>query len=201
MLRQRLRFRGSPLAFLGRALIVLLAAALVWYGLMLLLLALKVDPDTVNDLSGYRSAYDYLADLESDDVDGQFRLIAGLAGLACFLLFGYLALKELPHPYLARSDLQLAEQEHGVTEIGPRAIERVAEAAALELPAVASAAGRYGTDDLALNVSLSRARDLGETMRAVHTRALERLAEHGLPALPVNVTLTGYERKGRRELR
>ena len=201
MTRQRLRFRGSPLAFIGRALIVLLAAALIWYGLMFLLLALKVDPDTVNDLSGYRSAYDYLADLQPDDVDGQFRLIAGLAGLAAFLLFGYLALKELPRPYLARSDLQLEEQEQGITEIGPRAIERVGEAAALELPAIASAKGRYGSDDLALDVSLARASDLGETMRTVRTRARERLQEHGLPELPVNVTLTGFERKGRRELR
>lgn len=201
MLRQRLRFRTSPLAFLGRALLVLLAAALVWYGLMFLLLALKVEPDTVNDLSGYRSAYDYLADLEPADVDGQFRLIAGLAGLACFLLFGYLALKELPRPYLARSDLQLEEQERGITEVEPRAIERVAESAALEFPSVASASGRYGTDDLALDVSIVRARDLAETLSAVRTRAHERLVEHGLPELPVNVTLTGFERKGRRELR
>jgi hypothetical protein len=200
-MRQRLRFRGSPLALIGRALIVLLAAALVWYGLMFLLLALKVDPDTVNDLSGYRSAYDYLADLEPDDVDGQFRLIAGLAGLAAFLLFGYLALKEVPRPYLARSDMQLEEQERGVTEIEPRAIERVAEAAALELPSVASATGRYGTDDLGLDITLARARGLAEPMCAVWARVLERLAEHGLPALPVNVTLTSFERKGRRELR
>ena len=52
MLRQRLRFRSSPLAYLGRVLLAVLGAALVWYGLMLLLLALKVDPETVNDLSG-----------------------------------------------------------------------------------------------------------------------------------------------------
>jgi hypothetical protein len=201
MPRQRLRFRGSPLAFLGRALIVLLAAALIWYGLMFLLLALKVDPDTVNGLSGYRSAYDYLAGLEPADVDGRFRLIAGLAGLAAFLLFGYLAWRELPRPYLARSDLQLEENERGVTEIGPRAIERVAEAAALEQSSVASATGRYGTHDLALDVSLAQARDLGETMRAVRDRAHERLSEHGLPDLPVNVTLTDFQRKGRRELR
>jgi hypothetical protein len=201
MLRQRLRFRTSPLAFVGRALLVLLAAAVIWYGLMLLLLALKVDPDTVNALSGYRSAYDYLAGLEPADVDRQFRLIAGGAGLVCFLVFGYLAVKELPRPYLARSDLQLEEQERGITEIGPRAIERVAEAAALESPAVVSATGRYGTDDVALDIAVGHARDLAETLRAVRLRAQERLSEHGLPALPVNVTLTGFERKGRRELR
>lgn len=201
MPRQRLRFRTSPLAFLGHALLVLLALALVWYGLMLLLLALKVDPDTVNSLSGYRSAYDYLAELEPADIDGQVRLIAGLAGLACFLLCGYLALKELPRPYLTRSDLELDEQERGLTEIQPRAIERVAEAAALELASVQSASGRYHTDDLALDVSVGRARDLAETLRAVRARARERLAEHGLPTLPVNVTLTGFDRKGRRELR
>jgi hypothetical protein len=127
MLRQRLRFRRSPLVYLGHAVIVLVALAIVCYGLMLLLLALKVD--TVNSLSGYRNVYDYLAELEPADIDGQVRLIAGLGGLACFLLLGYLALKELPRPYLARSELELEEQERGVTEMQPRAIERLAEAA------------------------------------------------------------------------
>jgi hypothetical protein len=201
MLRQRLRFRRSPLVYLGHAVIVLVALAIVWYGLMLLLLALKVDPDTVNSLSGYRSVYDYLAELEPADIDGQMRLIAGLGGLACFLLFGYLALKELPRPYLARSELELEEQERGVTEMQPRAIERVAEGAALKLASVQPATGRYHTDDLALDVSVGRARDLAETLRAVRARARERLAEHGLPTVPVNVTLTGFDRKGRRELR
>jgi hypothetical protein len=201
MLRQRLRFRSSPLAYLGRVLVAIVGAALVWYGLMLLLLALKVDPASVNDLSGYRSAYDYLAGLGPQDVDGPVRLLAGLAGLACFVVFGYAAIKQLPRPYLARSELQLEEQQRGITEIGPRAIERVAEAAALEHPAVASATGRYGTDDLALDISVGRARDLGQTLRAVRDRAYQRLTEHGLPALAVNVTLTGYHRKGRRELK
>jgi hypothetical protein len=83
----------------------------------------------------------------------------------------------------------------------PRAIERVAEAAALELASVQSATGRYHTDDLALDVSVGRARDLAETLPAVRARARERLAEHGLPTVPVNVTLTGFNRKGRREPR
>jgi hypothetical protein len=57
------------------------------------------------------------------------------------------------------------------------------------------------TDDLALDVSVGRARDLAETLPAVRARAPERLAEHGLPTVPVNVTLTGFNRKGRREPR
>ena len=52
MVRQRLRIGSSPLALLGRIVLVLFALALVWYGAMLVLLAFKVSPHTVNDLSG-----------------------------------------------------------------------------------------------------------------------------------------------------
>ena len=68
MVRQRLRIGSSPLALLGRIVLVLFALALVWYGAMLVLLAFKVSPHTVNQLSGYRSAYNYLAGLEPQDI-------------------------------------------------------------------------------------------------------------------------------------
>ena len=48
MLRQRLRTHSSPLARAGQLLVAVLALALVWYGLMLALLALKVSPASVN---------------------------------------------------------------------------------------------------------------------------------------------------------
>ena len=56
MPRQRLRARTSPLVFFGRLLTFLFAAALIWYGAMTVLLALKVSPSTVNSISGYRTA-------------------------------------------------------------------------------------------------------------------------------------------------
>ncbi len=40
---------------------MLLALALVWYGVMVILLAAKVSPHTVNSISAYRTIYDTLA--------------------------------------------------------------------------------------------------------------------------------------------
>lgn len=201
MLRQRIRARTSPLAKgVGRVLLVLISVGMIWYGLMLLLLALKVDHDAVDGLSGYRTAYDYLVALKPSDVSGQTRLIAGLSGLAAFLLLGYLALKEIPRPYLARSDLRVTDDDRGHVDVAPRAVERVAEAAAAGQEGVASASARYGSDDLTVNITGARAGQVAPALRAVQTAAREALAQHGLPQMPVNVTLTGFERTQRREL-
>jgi hypothetical protein len=180
--------------------LVLFALALVWYGAMLLLLAFKVSPHTVNQLSGYRSAYNYLAALKPRDITADTRLIAGLAGLAGFVVLAYLAFKELPRPHLTRSELRLVDHERGVVDVEPRAIKRAVEGAALEHEAVQDAAARYATDELTVNINGTRALELPDILRAVRARSHEQLAAHGLPELPVNVTLTGFERTRRREL-
>src|SRR5947209_3371064 len=200
MFRQRLRIASSPLALIGRVVLVLFALAMVWYGAMLVLLAFKVSPHTVNALSGYRGAYNYLAGLQRRDITPDTRLIAGLAGLAGFLVFGYLALKQVPRPHLTRSELQLIDDEHGTVDVAPRAIERAVEGAALERDDVHDAAARYAGDQISVNLSVTRARELPDILRAVRARGREQLLAHGLPALPVNVTLTGYQRTRRREL-
>ncbi len=200
MLRQRLRIGTSPLVLLGRLVLLLAALALVWYGAMMVLLAFKVSPHTVNQLSGYRSAYNYLAGLKPRDITPDTRLIVGLAGLAGFLVFGYLAFKEIPRPYLTRSELRLVEDERGVVDVAPRAIERAVEGAALETDDIQEAAARYATNELTVNITVTRARELPETVRAVRARAREQLVAHGLPDLPVNVTLAGFQRTRRREL-
>lgn len=200
MPRQRLRSRTSPIAYVGRAILVLVAVGLAWYGLMMVLLALKVSPSAIDAISGYRTAYDYLAALVANDVGGSTRLITGLAGVAGFLLFSYLAIKEIPRPYLARSDLRLREDDRGVVDVQPRAIERIAETAAGEHSAVSSATGRYGTDELAVDLGVKRARDLDKVLSDVQHRVLHALSSHELPPMPVVVTLTGFDRKQRREL-
>ena len=82
MLRQRLRERTSPLMLVGRLVTLMFALALVWYGLMTLLLALKVSPSTVNTISGYRAAFDWLSGLTPADVDGAAtRAIIAAAGI------------------------------------------------------------------------------------------------------------------------
>jgi hypothetical protein len=200
MLRQRLREHTSRVSLLGRVLLLVLCVVLVWYGLMIVLLACKVSPSTVNAISGYRDIYDFLADLDSNDISGTDRLIAGLAGLAAFLLFGWLAWIEIPRPYLARSSVALRDDPRGTVEARPRAIERAGELAALENPSVLQAQGRFGGSELTLNVEVRHARDLAGTLRDVQTRAIRSFRRHDLPGVPVNVTLTGYERKTRREL-
>ncbi len=202
MPRQRLHLRTSPLALVGRLLVLLVALALLWYGLMTLLLAVKVAPGTVNAISGYRTAFDWLTGLTPDDVDGATTrgIVAG-AGVLAFVVFGYLAFKEIPRPHLTRHDLHLSAGDHGQTVVEPRAVERLAETAARQSSAISGADGRYGEDDLTLTVTVSRARDLAGTLRDVQRRVVRALDEHQLPPLPVNVTLTGLDRRHRRELR
>jgi hypothetical protein len=201
MLRQRLRERASPVVVIGRLLTFLFALALVWYGVMTVLLALKVSPATVNSISGYRGAYDWLAGLTPRKVDGQTtRAIIAGAGLAAFVLFGYLAFKEIPRPHFVRRGLQLAQDDHGEITVEPRAVERIAETAAQHDPAVTSASGRYGEDDLTVTVTVRRARDLAATLRGAQQRVKEALHQHELPIPAINVTLAHYDRRHRREL-
>ena len=167
---------------------------------MVILLAFKVSPDTVDSISGYRTAYDYLTGLTPDDITSDVRLVVGLGGLAVFLLFGYLAWREIPRPYLARGDLQLSGGDGGAVDVSARAVERVAEQAALDHDGVADARGLYHDDALTLEIVARGARDVPATLSAVRERAAESLDRHDLPALPVNVTLTGLDRKNRREL-
>lgn len=200
-MRQRLRTRASPLAFVARALVVLFALGLAWAGIVILLLSLKIGDATVSSITGYRAAFDFLAELEPSDVDGAAtRAIVAGAGLLAFLIFGYLALRELPRPYFARQDLDLSEDRVGRLTVEPRAIERLAETAAERNPEVAGASGRYGTDELAVGVAVLRAGRVAETLAEVQSAVSESLGRHGLPDVPVSVVLTGYEPKTTREL-
>jgi hypothetical protein len=201
MLRQRLRARSFPVArILADALVVVFALALVWGGAMLVALACKAAPGTIDSLSGYRTAYRYLAGLQPADITPSTRVVTAVAGVAAAVIFGWLAWRAIPRPYLARGDLRLAGDERGSVDVSARAIERAVETAALEHAAVTTARARYGTDDLTLDVAASRADELGETLQDVQRRARDSLARHELPPLSVNVTLVRLDRKHRREL-
>ena len=201
MPRQRIRERPSVLMVVGRIVPLVVALGLIWYGLMVLLLALKVSPSTINSISGYRTAFNYLSGLTPSNVDGGVtRAIIAGSGVLAFFVFGYLALKQLPRPYLARRELPLATDDHGEIHVEPRAVERLAEVAATMNPAVTDARGRYSVDDLSVDVSVRRARDLAEILQDTQRRVSDALQQHELPAMPVNVTLAGYDRRQRREL-
>ena len=201
MLRQRVHTRPSPLAFIQRLLELALALALIWYGLILAGLALDViGRGSADSYSGYRTAYDFLADLLAGRASDSARLIAVVAGLVAFFLLLTVAFKQLPRPYLARHDLELEAGDRGTVTVEPRVVEHLAEGIALQHPAVASASGRFGTDDLAVLLELRRARDLPDTLRTVQRSVSTGLERHGLPIVPVNVTMTGYDRSSKREL-
>jgi hypothetical protein len=200
VIRQRVNLRTPALASLVTLLTIALALALVWYGLMVVLLAVKVAPHTVNSLSAYRSLYQDAVDLKRSDFTTLRRLIAGFAGLIAFMVFMYLAFKAWPRPYLARGDVALQSSEHGTTSVQPRAIERAAEIAARANPDVTAASGRLGDEELTVGVDARRASTVAQTLQDVHQRVGAALDTHDLPRLPVNVTLTGYDRQTRREL-
>lgn len=202
MPRQRVRERRSFLVLAGRLLALLVGLALAWYGLMAVLLAVKVSPATVNSLSGYRTVFNWISGLTPADVDGSgTRAIVAGAGVVSFLLFGYLAIKQLPRPYLARRALPLRTDPQGELRVEPRAMERLAEVAATSEAGITDARGRYSVDDLGVEVTVRRARNVAPALKAAQDRVIDALAEHGLPSMPVNVTLSSYDRRDRRELR
>jgi hypothetical protein len=199
-MRQRINLRVPVLGHVVAVLTIVLALALVWYGLMVVLLAVKVSPHTVNSLSAYRTLFDDAADLRRGDFTTLRRLIAGFAGLLVFMVFMYFAFKAWPRPYLARGEVPLEDNEQGTTTVEPRAVERMAEIAARANPDVTSARGRLGDEELTVGVDARHATTVAETLRDVHQRVRTQLEQHDLPTLPVNVTLTGYDRQTKREL-
>jgi hypothetical protein len=200
MTRQRVNLRTPIFGHLVAALTIVLGLALVWYGLMVVLLAVKVSPHTVNSLSAYRTLYDDAIDLKRSDFTTLRRLIAGFAGLIAFLVFLYLAFKAWPRPYFARREIILEDDTHGATNIEPRAIERVAELAARGNSDVTAASGRLGDEELSVGIAARHASSAAATLQDVHQRVRSELERHDLPSFPVNVTLTSYDRQTRREL-
>ena len=201
MIRQRVHLRTPALAYLVRLITIVLGLALVWYGVAVILLAVKVAPHTVNSISAYRTLYNDVAGLRPGDFTTTVRLIAGFGGFLAFLILFYLALQELPRPYLARGPVTLDDDEpRGQTTTKPRAVERLAEIAAQQNPAVTSATGRLGNHELTVSIATARAAVAAETLTDVRRRIQSALETHELAKMPVSVTLTGYDRKTKREL-
>lgn len=200
MIRQRIALRTPVLAYAVRALTILLALILIWYGAMLVLLAAKLSPHTVNSISGYLTLYRDAAGLTLSDFTDTVRVIAGAGGLLVFSLLVYLALQELPRGHLARGDLYLGHGRGGELTVAPRAVERIAEIAAGGHREVDEVSARVGEGAVAVHMSVRRAASAPRALREVRERILEQLSAHGLPALTVDVTLTGFHPTTRRDL-
>jgi hypothetical protein len=197
---RRLRYQGSAVSFAAPALVVLASLVLIWGGVVVLLLALKVEPATVDSITGYSAVYDALRDLGPANFDATGRAITAGAGVGLFLVCGYLAYRMLPRPYLTGGELSLIGHDQGETRISTRAIERLGETASERRPGISSASGRYGTDELAVKVTVGRSRDLRFALEDVRNAVRHALDEHGLPVVAVNVTVTGYRQQPEREL-
>jgi hypothetical protein len=181
-MRQRIHVDGSSITnTVGRILVALLGAAIAWYGLMVMLLAFKVSPATVNDVSGYRTAFDYLSGLTPGDISSTDRLIVAGVALVLALIALFLLWRGLPRPHLARHDVTVAETDLGTTAIGPRAMERAVEGVALAITA-------------------RNASELVKTLHEVEDRAFASLDRHQLELGRVDVTLAGYDSPNGREL-
>ena len=192
MIRQRVNVRRAPWALLARAVTVIFAILLVYGGVLTALLALKTSPGSIERISNYQGSYHWLAHLDRGDFSTVVSLIAGFGGLVVFLLFVFLATQALPRPYLARTEMGL-ESTGGATLVRPRAVERVAEVAAQRNAHVTGVTGRLGEDELSVDVGLDDAGSVREVLGEVRREVAEELERHHLPAMPVNVTLTGYE--------
>jgi hypothetical protein len=201
VIRESLRWRSRWLAYLlGHLLTVALSLILIWYGAMVVLLAAKISPHTVNAISGYHGLYKDIAGLRRANFTTLVRVIAGLAGFLAFCVFLWLALQRLSVPNAGRHRLTLGEDDRGATTVEPRAIERLAEIAAQSHRDVSHATGHLGDQQISVDIDVCRADTAAQVLRAVATSIADALDSHELPALTVNVTLTGYEPTTRRQL-
>jgi len=198
--RQRLNVRTPRAALIGRALTLLLGLALVWYGLMIVLLAVKVSPHTVNSLSAYHTLYKHAAGLQRHDFTTVVRLIGFFAGVIVLLAFLYLLLRQVPVPRLTRHPLVLPESGKGKIIVEPRAVERIAETAAGGHVLVAGANGRLSDDELTVNIGVRSATRLAPTLSEVRREVHDALSRHGIPEVPVHVIAIAYSPRTGREL-
>lgn len=197
MIRQRINLRTPAWGLLVRLITIAFALALIYGGVMLGLLACKVDPSRINKLTAYRTIYRHAVALQPSDFTTSVSLIAGFGGLLVFLVFAFLTFQALPRPYFTRTQVDLPENGRGATVVRPRAVERVAEFAAQGSPQVMTVAGRLGDDELNVGVGLRDVSEVSQTLADVRRRVGEQLERHQLPKLAVNVILTGYERPTR----
>lgn len=196
MIRQRVNLRRRTGALVVASLTLVFALVLIYGGALTILLALKLHglgPRQINRISGYRTAFHWLAGLHSSQFTTRVSLIAGFGGLLLFLFCASLVLRSIPRPYLARGEVGLPMDDRGATVVRPRALERIAEVAAQANAHVVGSTGRLGDGELNVDVGIDSATEAADTLADVRTRISEDLVRHDLPPMPVNVTLTGYE--------
>jgi hypothetical protein len=192
LVRRTVRVRGGRGQALGRALAGLLGLVVAYAGLMVVLLATKSGPDTVDAASGYRSIVDAVGGLTDADATGTLRLAAGIGGLVAFLVLVPLALAQVPRVKVPRGHVDLTTDERGTVTVEPRAVERALEHAAARVDGVSAAAARWETGSATVAVTADRADGLPDRLEQVKGAATDALARHGLPTADVRVLLARF---------
>lgn len=189
--RRRTALPDGVLTTLGQKLMVIPALALVYCGVVLLALAAGTSGAALDRWTGARWLYDQLSLVDPARWTEQTTIIVGVAGLVGAALLLTLGWAQRLVPHRTRRVVELAQSEIGETTVHPRAVERAAESAALEQPAVRGARATFGDDGIELHVHTSATAALPELLRETQQRARAALATAGLgDHIPVTVTVT-----------
>lgn len=131
-----------------------------------------------------------MSSITAHDTTGRDRAIVVAAGVLSLLGLAPLAWRALPHPYLARTEVDLDDHyQAGQTDVAPRAIERAAGLAAAEHPQVSDAKARYGNGVVNVHVALAHGEDLTDILGTVQAHVRDVLSRHELPVDAVDITL------------
>ncbi len=202
-MRQRVHLSSTWRTTLGKLLCAVVALAVAWFGLALLLVALGAAPDDVDRWLGYRTAYDAVAGLDGTGVEATWRIGLAVGGLlACVVLLA-LAWAQVPKPELARHDIELvpggdaAPATPGETTVNARAVERAAELAALSVGGIDAARARLDGAEVVVALRATRADGLPDTLLAARSAADDALTDHGFEGLDARVVLAGFDKEPR----
>jgi hypothetical protein len=187
IVRHRIRVGGDRWTTAGRLVTGVLALGAAWYAGLLAALAFGADAGTVDALTGYRAALDWL---QAPELPG--RAVTGFVGLLVFALAGRMALAQVPRPRVPREALVLEQDPRGVVTVAPRAIERAVEAGVDALDGLGSARARWEPGCVTVAVSGTRAAPLAESLAAAPGAAREALRRHGLPDAEVQIVLQRF---------
>ena len=180
----------------NRFVMLIIALLLIAVPVLLLLIAFGVLPaDTINQVTGYRSAVRGLQGLVSNfDFSQGTRVIIAIVGALLALIAGYLLLRELTFGRPVARKALVDDTPGRETAMTAAAVRHLAEGAAREVGAespsctLATTDGRY---DVACDIRVPRSRNFAETATRTRENVRRVLGEQRVPLNNVEVTVQG----------
>lgn len=197
-MRQRIHVGGGRLVLAGKLVTALVALGVLYAGAVVLALALGAGPADVASVTGYRDAYDALAELDAGGLTAGERVGIGVGGLLLAAVLLRMAWAQVPRPELARTDLELTRDALGTVTVGPRAVERAAETAAAACATVLGARARLDGDELVVALRVRDPAALATSLTDAGTRVREAVEVHGLGPLGVRVVAARLDASARK---